>query len=38
VIDMAQRTVGMLVLVATTAGLIGCAGTDGTGPQASGPR
>jgi pimeloyl-ACP methyl ester carboxylesterase len=37
VIDMAQRTVGMLVLAAMTAGLVGCAGTDGTGPRASGP-
>jgi pimeloyl-ACP methyl ester carboxylesterase len=37
VIEMAQRTAGMLLLAAATAGLVGCAGTDGTGPQASRP-
>ena len=36
VIDMAQRTVGMLLMAAMTAGLVGCAGTD-AGPRASGP-
>jgi pimeloyl-ACP methyl ester carboxylesterase len=37
VIDMAQNTVRMLLMAATTAGLVSCAGTDGTAPQASGP-
>jgi pimeloyl-ACP methyl ester carboxylesterase len=37
VIGMAQRTVGVLLLAAATAGLMGCAGTDGPGPRVSGP-
>jgi pimeloyl-ACP methyl ester carboxylesterase len=37
VIDMAQNTVRILLMAATTAGLLSCAGTDGTARQASGP-